>query len=225
MKKGVLKIMLGSIILEAILVCLFILIGKLSLVSWYSISSVGVIFLYSLLCLMCSRVYDDYEYRNVAILGAVFASLTALLIILEIWHVIGYSTFILKLVSTTNSIAIALSFSSWILSYASVNDIMEKFKKATIILISILSTVFIALTWFGNNLGGFFLRLYYVLIVLTVVSFVCTLILTRVYKKELLEFDYVEKIDDIKTVNNYTSQTGTNIDSVHSQDNNNNNLL
>ena len=50
-KKGILKIMLGSVILEAILVCIFILIGSFDDVTWKSLESVGIIFGYSIPCL------------------------------------------------------------------------------------------------------------------------------------------------------------------------------
>ena len=209
MKKGILKIMLGSVILEAILVCIFILVGSFDDVTWKSLGSVGIIFGYSIPCLFYSKIYDDEKYKYIAISGASVVCVSALISILGLWDLISEGEFLGKIVETFNVIIWMLAFISWILSYISVNSLLNLFKKVSISLISLLSFFITIIIWTDSFPEGFLARLYYVLIVLTVGSFICTLILTRIYKKEIVKVSQSEG----------NMQTNSNIGFVKQSDN------
>lgn len=187
MKKTILKIMLGSIILEAVLVCIFILIGKFTDMSWQALSSVGIIFLYSIPCLFYSKIYDDKKYKYIAITGAIFAFITAFASILGTWELIEDEGILEQFLICLNIIVWMLALMSWILSYASINKILDISKKISITLIALLSFILNIIVLTEKHPEGFLERLYYVIIVITVGSFICTLIITKIYKKELLE--------------------------------------
>lgn len=184
MKESILKIILGSIILEVILICMFILTGDFNEVAWHSLSSVGIIFIYSLPCLFYSKIYDDEKYKYISIIGVCFAAILALVSILELWNIISISNDLSKFLGTLNVVVWSLVFIAEILSYISVNNIISSFKKISILLIMICDLFIIGIIWTSLP-DGFLLRLYYIIIVLTVGSLVCTKILTRIYKKEI----------------------------------------
>ena len=186
MKKGVLKVMLGSVVLEAIIVCVFILIGKFNDIAWKSLASVANIFLYSIPCLFYARVYDNEKYRNLAVVGTIVVGILALNSILSLWGLLGSYAILQKIIYTLSIVMWALAFISWALSYESVNNLLNLFKKIFISLLSILSLILIIIVWIEKFPEGFFSRLFYVLIVLTFGAFVCILILTRMFKKELI---------------------------------------
>ena len=61
--------------------------------------------------------------------------------------------------------------------------------------------------------------MYWVLIVSTIGSFICTLILTRIYKKEIIEASKSEEIPTVK--NNLKQQTKEEKEEKHSETNEN----
>ncbi len=186
MKKTILKVMLGTIILEVVLVCLFILIGNFDSVTLSALGSVSIIFGYSIPCLFYSKIYDDEKYKYIAISGASLACLSALISILNLWNLINWGELLSQITATVNVIVWMLALVSWILSYVSVNNLFNLFKKVSISLITILSLFIIVITW-SSYPAGFLSRLYYVLVVLTAGSFICTLILTKIYQKEIVK--------------------------------------
>ena len=143
MKKGVLKVMLGSVVLEAIIVCVFILIGKFNDIAWKSLASVANIFLYSIPCLFYARVYDNEKYRNLAVVGTIVVGILALNSILSLWGLLGSYAILQKIIYTLSIVMWALAFISWALSYESVNNLLNLFKKIFISLLSILSLILI----------------------------------------------------------------------------------
>ncbi len=185
MKKSILKVMLGSIIVEAVLVCIFILMGDFNEVSWRSLGSVATIFYCSLPCLCYAKIYDNEKYKGLAIFGAIVACICALTSILVIWELIETDITIFKVNIIVETLMWALAIISWILSIDSVNDIVKRFKTISISLTSLLSLFIIINTLLGEFPEGFLARLYWVIIVLTVGSWICMSILTRIYRKEL----------------------------------------
>ena len=134
---------------------------------------------------------------------------SALISILGLWDLISEGEFLGKVVGTFNVIIWMLAFISWILSYMSVNSLLNLFKKVSISLILLLSFFTTIIIWIERFPEGFLARLYYVLIVLTVGSFICTLILTRIYKKEIVKVSQ----------NEGNMQTNSNIGFVTQNDN------
>ena len=185
MKKIISKIMLGTIILEAILVCIFILIGNLgSIDALRALESVGIIFIYSIPCLCYSKIYDNEKYRYMATGGSFFAFVAAILRILNTWELIGTGESVGKINLTLSIIIWMLAFISCIISHISINNTLGIFKKSSVTLITLLSIWATIITWTSMP-TGFLLRMFLVLIVLTIASFICTVILIKVYKREI----------------------------------------
>ncbi len=185
MKKNVLRIMLGSIIAEVIIVCLLILIGDFDEIAWQTIGSIAIIFGYSIPCLFYAKVFDNEKYKAIAIIGSFIVFFAGLISVLNLWNPLFDEDF--ELIATFNVIIWMLAFISWILSLSTVNQVLNLFKKIGVSLLAILSLFVIDDIWSKNFPKGFLARLYYVLIVLTIGSLICILILTKVYKKEIIK--------------------------------------
>lgn len=193
MKKIVLKVLLGSVIAEVLLVCLFILLGSevfsknFDLVG-KSMGSVGIIFLFSIPCLFYSKIYCKEEYRKLTLLGTVLALITAVMIILYIWGVVKYGTFYKEVYSTIiHSLDVmvwALAIISWLLCFETENNLVNKFKLGSIIMVGISSVLSILIILFTMP-EGFLARLIIVIFVLTAGALICTAILKRIYKNEI----------------------------------------
>ena len=171
--------MLGSVIIEVLLVCIFILIDNFNLIAWRSLGSVAIIFGYSIPCLFYARIFDKDNYKNIAIVGVCLACISALIDILALWNIITQSEFLLKTSGVFSVITWALAYISWVLSYTIDNNIFNIFKKISITLTAILSFLLTMSIW-TDYFEGFLLRFYYILIVLTIGSFICLLILIKI---------------------------------------------
>lgn len=185
MRKVILKIMLGAIIAEVCLVCILILTGNIASIGYRSLASVGTIFLYSIPCLAYSEIYYNKKYKYIAICGASFAGILALISIIEMWSSDFGSIFSSKFNSTLSVIVWALAIVSYILSYISSNKLVNLFKKLNMIVITILSAFIIFFVWMGVLPDGIFARLFYMLIVLCAGLIIGFLILTKIYKNEI----------------------------------------
>ena len=182
MRKISLKIILGTIILEAILICLFILLGDFNEISWKSLLSVALVLECSIPCLFYAKIYDDPKYKNVAILGIVISSINAVISILALWAEFN-SEIIGKFISTLQTLMWLLVFISELLSYNSKEKIVNYLKKISICAGIVLSLFILNITWTETFPKDFFARLFYMTIVLTVASYIATLIADKIYKK------------------------------------------
>ena len=139
-----------------------------------------------------ARVYDKEKYKNFAITGVIVSCISVLVNTICVWSLIGMDIFSLlktgvffvRVIETTNTVAWILAGVSLILSYPSINDIMNIFKKISITLMPILGALIIIQTW-SNGTADFFVRLQAISGVLTVGSFICTILLTRIFKDEI----------------------------------------
>jgi hypothetical protein len=184
MKQNILKVMVGTVILEAILICLFILIGSFNDLAWRSISSVALVFLYAIPCLLYARIYDVKKYQPIFIIGTIIVLTSALFGIFTIWDLIDYNEILTKTHATLNVIITTLAIISWVLSVITTNNLLSQFKKASILLLTILTGFITIIIWDDNLISGFVSRLFYVVMVLTICSLVCILILKNIYKKD-----------------------------------------
>lgn len=184
MKKIFLKIILGSIILEALLICFFILLGDFDKVSWESLTSVAIILECSIPCLFYSKIYDNPKYKNIAMLGIAISGIVAVISILSLWTKFE-NDIITKILISLQNIMWVLVFISQLLSYNSTEKIVNYFKKISISTLIVFNMFILAIIWTEESPKGFFARLYYMVIVLTVASYIATLIIVRIYKKSI----------------------------------------
>ena len=182
MKKIILKIILGTIILEAILICFFILLGNFNKVSWKSLASVAIVLNCSIPCLFYAKIYDNPKYKNIAILGVAISGINAIIFILTLWT--GFKNNIIgKVKGTLQNFMWLLVFISQLLSYKSIEKIVNYFKKISICTLILLNIFILTIIWAEKFPENFIARLFYIIIVLTVTSYIATLIVVRIYKK------------------------------------------
>lgn len=184
MKKIILKIILGTIILEAILICFFILLGDFNEISFKSISSIAIILECSIPCLFYSKIYDSPKYKNIATLGIAISGIDALISILTLWTEFE-NNLIEKFTGTLQSLMWMLVFISQLLSYNSTEKIVKYFKRISIIALIVLNIFILTIIWTENFPEDFVARLFYMVIVLSVASYIATLIIVRIYKKTI----------------------------------------
>ncbi len=187
MRKATLKVMLGTVIVEVILVCILILMGKLNDVVGRTMLSVAIIFFNSLPCLLYARIYDDEKIKMIAIVGTILTSVAALLGILNVWKLIDVNGALEKVVKVIEIFVWSLALISWILSYKPINKVVNIFRNSSSISLAIFSLLTAIMVLIDYELEGFMLRLYFVLMVITAGLYVCMYIVTKIYKKEFIE--------------------------------------
>ena len=187
MRKATLKVMLGTVIIEVILVCVLILMGKLNDVVGRTMLSVAIIFFNSLPCLLYARIYDDEKVKMIAVVGAILTSVAALLGILNVWKLIDVNGALEKVVKVIEIFVWSLALISWILSYKPINKVVNIFRNSSSISLAIFSLLTAIMVLIDYELEGFMLRLYFVLMVITAGLYVCMYIVTKIYKKEFIE--------------------------------------
>ena len=210
MRKTVLKIILGTIILEAILICFFILLGDFNDVSWKSLLSVAIVLECSIPCLFYAKIYDNPKYKSIAILGITISSINAVISILTMWTSFENNT-IGKFTGTLQNLMWLLVFISELLSYNSKEKVVNCLKKISIYIGLILEIFILTIIWTEKFPEGFVARLFYMMIVLTVASYLATLIAVKIYKKNINENlnsengnfqDKSQKLNNDNNVNN-----------------------
>ena len=185
MSKNILKIMLGTIIAEVVLACIFILIGKFSNIGAKAMASIAIIFFYSIPCLFYSKIYEYENYKNISIAGLCISGITALVTIIGIWGLLPDSTILNKMLYTCNTLIIALVFISWLLHIIPINTFVSRFRTSSIILVSVSTVWSLIIYWTNLNISGFLGRLNAMLAVLTAGSLISMFVLKRIYKKEI----------------------------------------
>lgn len=204
MKNNVLKLMIGTIIVEVVLVCILILVGEMDSVGMNAIGS-GLIILEVLIpCSMCAKIYDRNEYKYIGIAAMVIAFIIVVLATLGIWEIIFEEKDVENIVGALHSILWYLGFTSIILSYPKDNKVLNRFKIATIIIMGLLS-LFITVLFIKEDFpDGFLARLFFVLIILSIGSYASTYILSKIKKdnnentKVVNEVKYAEVNDENK---------------------------
>ncbi len=187
MRKNILRIMLGSIIFDVVLVCLFILLGDFSKIGNYTLISTGIIFGYSIPCLFYSKIYDKPKYKYIAIIGSIIVFAAALICILAVWGLFTFNDTFAKTVGTLDIFIVMMAIVSWILSYAYESVLFKVFQIIGISSSAILSVCITIAILKEKFPEGFLFRLYAVLLVLLVGSLVCIGIMNRINTKNIGE--------------------------------------
>ncbi len=182
MKKAVLKILLGTVIAEMILACFFILIDDIGGLSEKTLTSVMVVFFYSLPCLIYSKLYDNSEYKTIAIIAAITAGGAAILNIISMWTLTEVNGNLAKLYATLNILACMFMLLSAVLPLHRRNKMFKAFRTlsiVTLLSITLLIEIFLLGEFFPNGFGA---RLVAIISILGFGSFIATLILSKIYK-------------------------------------------
>ena len=189
MKKNVLKILIGSIMLEAILVSIQILTGDyINTVMWQVILSLLIISEYSIPCLLYAKIHDDGEYESITVYGTILACILAFVQILTIWQILPIlnNDILNKINITLNIIVWVQAVIPWMLSYRIEKNIVDILKKITIALIILVSLWTIEIIWTEKLPEEFMLKLFIILIVLNSASLISTVILILTNKNEIV---------------------------------------
>ncbi len=182
MRKITLKIILGTIILEAILICIFILFNNCNEVGGNTFISVAIVLECAIPSLFYAKIYDDSKYKSVAILGVVISCINAVISILDLWIEFNSET-IDKFSSTLQYLMWLLVFISQLLSYNFKEKTVKYLKRISICTEIILELFILTIIWTEKFPGEFTSRLFFMVIVLTIASYIATLIAVKIYKK------------------------------------------
>ena len=185
MKKIILKVILGTIILEAILICIFILLGSFKEVGWKSILSVIIILECSIPCLFYAKIYDNPKYKNIALLGATISGINAVISILSLWIDLDSNKIIDKIERLLHSFMWLFVFIAQLLSYNLNEKLFNIFKKISIYTLIVLNIFISVIIWTGQFPKDFTARLFFMIIIIAVASYIATLIVVRMYKKSI----------------------------------------
>ena len=182
MKKAILKVLVGTIIAEMILACFFVLIDDMGDLSENTLMSVMVVFLYSLPCLIYSKLYDDSNYKTIAIIATITVGGAALLNIISMWTLTEVNGSLAKLYTTLNLLACMFILLSVILPLHHENKMFKTFRALsimTLLSITLLIEIFLLGEFFPDGFGA---RLVAIISILGFGSFIATLILSKIYK-------------------------------------------
>lgn len=167
MKKVILKVIIGTIILETILVCFFILLGDFNEVSLKSMGSLAIILECSIPCLVYAKIYDNPKYKIISTIGAIISSISAIILILMLWTDLK-NEIIAKSVVTLQDFMWILVPISKLLSYNSEGRVINILKKISICAWSVLSIFVLVIIWLEKFPEGFVARLFWIITVLAV---------------------------------------------------------
>ncbi len=187
------NIMICSVIIEVIFVCLYILLGNFNNVGVFVPSSAGIIFGYTLPCLLYARIYGDRRYKAIAICGTVIAFAAVIISVLALWGIIHTNISFVKTIGILNVIIWTLAIISWILSYTTMGKSFTVFRLVFIISLLLSSMCTSAIIYAGDIPSGILLRLCLLLLAITIGSFVCILILIKTHKKYAIKAETVKE--------------------------------
>lgn len=190
MKKVILKVILGSIVLQALLICFFILLGDIGDIGWKSLESVAIVLECAIPCLFYAKIYDIPKYKIVAVLSMCVSGCAALVFILSLWINLSYLEYsgiysaINKSVSTLQYLMWFLAIISLLLSYNIDKKILKSFRNVSICSFGILYLFIFVIIWVVDFPDGFLARLFYMLVVLAPASGISTIIIAKIYKND-----------------------------------------
>ena len=193
MKDSVLKIMLGTIAVNVVITCIFILTKDSYVVALKAVTSMESVLLYAIPFWLYCRIVDDEEYRKLATIGSVLALITSIFNALVVWGLLSQSVFMTKLVYSFNITIWVLAYLSWIYSIRTVNDLLAMLKKVSSIITIIMGLGIGLYIWTGSLPDGFIVKLVYLLIVLGIGAFVSTFISSKFYRKEIFDMELSER--------------------------------
>ena len=218
MKKSILKIMIGSVILEVLVICFFIIIGINGNTYFGKISaSILCVFLYCIPCLFYTRLCNNEKYKYVVKVGVYMVIVAGVMSILSNWGLFDVKQKAVKLaivssaspihevipvvsniINSLNSAIVTLAFMAIPLSYPDINKIFNIFKKSTIVLLGLSFINTIIYIWIPEIIqyNEILQRLVLVVTILTIGSLICLLITRIMYKKEINELRNKEEKND-----------------------------
>lgn len=180
MKKTILKVIIGTICIEALLLVIFILLGEINNVLWKSLGCAGLIILYCIPCLIHTDIHEKNKiFSNIGISLALFSCLYYIIILI----------FDVDIPNLINEITTIIISETWFFTFYSLiirvnnKSIIKFFKNGTLTTASGINIYHIIMIISGKNPEGFFLRLYAILWVLTISGSVSLLILNKIHNK------------------------------------------
>lgn len=179
MKKNILKILIISLCISALIGIIIILTGKFGKLETKILLTTLSIFIFSIPSLCCSTVYN--KNKLLARCGIIISILANILSLSLIWNILDWTIiipwkFLITFFLMSNSLAhISL------LSLIDSNKTAKIVRNITITLSVIIDLIFLLILWF--NIGFISARIILVLIILITLGTIISPILNKLYNK------------------------------------------
>ena len=178
MKKNILKILIISLCISALIGIIIILTGKFGKLESKILLTTLSIFIFSIPSLCCSTIYD--KDKKLSKIGIIISILANIISILLIWKIIDRNIiipwkFLITLILLSNS----LGHISLLLLLNS-NKITKIVRNITITLSIIIDLILLLIIWFNIEFISF--RIILILIILITLGTITSPILNKIYK-------------------------------------------
>lgn len=195
MRKNVLKVLVASFTISAIIAILIILFGSIDIIEAKILATTLIIFIYSIPGLSISSLYDKEKYKKVAIIGLITLLLACIHLLGSLWGILGLNFFDSEqwpIFATFNILGFSIGHLSLILMIQNNNEIVKTFKNLTIIFALIFDSMLIIPIWTDAiSLEGFYFRLMWVVFILEALGSIITPIMNKIYSDNKEEKDNV----------------------------------
>lgn len=201
MKQFTQKLVIYSLISSSILGISMILLGIGGVVLFKILGTTFALFIYGLLALSNSNLYDDNE-SVLASLGLLFSFISCSVCILFIWGIINFfdfDEFTLYLLYTVNFLSFSSSHIACICQIKPCTESIKSSKDILLLLIFSIDLLVICFIWEFLEMQDFIFRLYLVLAILVSLGTVLLPIINRINKNNTT--------DNIQKFNNDSNNT------------------
>ena len=185
MKKTHTMIMIGSTIVEMLFVIIMIMFDKTALVGGKTIFSFFIVAGYAIPSFLYSKIAGNQKYGNIAIIGSLFAGITAILTLFYVWGIIKSGYYFLNLVTILNIVMWYTALISPILAYPSIDRILSILKVISVVLLSITSILYITIIVFNIKDTLYLNKILLILAILDIGFYLSTVICAKTVKKNM----------------------------------------
>lgn len=185
MKKNMLKILIGSLCLSAIVGIVIILLGSFGEIESKILGTTLLVFGYSIPGLCSSTIYEKEKLHYFSIIGIMIALISCLYVICLVWNIFDFNIFDSaqwKILWTLNILCWSSGHISLILLINDKNKMVLTFRLLTVIMSIIIDIMILIPTWELYNPSDFYYRLLLVIGILITLGTIGTPILNKIYK-------------------------------------------
>ena len=192
MKKNILKILVVSLIVSALIGIFAIITGTFGTLEAKILSTTLTIFMFSISGLCCSTIYEIKKYKKISIIGIIISLISAIYTILIIWGVLDICIIFCKnqnrntwrILWSLIILSCSSAHLSLILKIDNKNDIVQKTKLGAIVISLLLDFIILMLSWSIIQYNDIYNRILIVLAILVTLGTIITPILNKIYKKD-----------------------------------------
>lgn len=187
MKKKILKLLVGSLCLSALIGIFIILFGSFNEIEGKILLTTLLIFGYSIPGLCASTIYEKEKLHSFSILGISLSLISCIYMLGLLWEFFSFDFFNInhwKIIFSLNILCLSTGHLSLILLINNQNNIVSTFKISTVVISIIIDLMILTLIWDLSLANDLYFRILLVLGILATLGTVGTPILNKIYKQE-----------------------------------------